>query len=237
MFPTPPQEAPPRPKRVTRTLIVVNVAAFFLIWWMRASGVTWINAGYGMVPARLSADPTGEAIKLLTSLFVHDGLGHLLWNMIFLHIFGRKVEDALGRFRFITFYLIAGVASALAQFGIGPHNPIPLVGSSGAIAGILGGFLVLHPKAPVSVFRFTAWKVIGGWFVINVLGGLASLGGGASDTAFFAHLGGFVAGLLTIRLLISKDDGDDGWPSFREPPRVTKPKIFHKDEEGPFWHN
>jgi len=215
--------------------LISNLGTFALLGWLRVIGVTWINAAWGMVPTRLSADPVGEAPKLITSLFVHDGFTHLLWNLIFLLLFGRRVERSLGATRFVMFYLLTGVLSSLAQFALDPHNPIPLVGSSGAIAGLLGGFLVLFPREPVTFFRVPAYQLIGLWFGLNLIGGLASLGGSGGDTAFFAHIGGFAAGLLLVRFFNKDHTTESGLPSFHEAPRVVRRPIFPKNTNGPFW--
>jgi membrane associated rhomboid family serine protease len=203
-----------------------------------------------MVPSRLSADPEGEGIKILTSMFLHADFMHLLWNMVFLHIFGGGVEDALGRRRYLAFYLVGGVAGALAQHIIDPLSTIPMVGASGAIAGVLGGYLVLFPRAPISLLNplillwiimgpilvLPAWAVVGWWFLGNVSGGLATLGGEATGTAFFAHLGGFTAGLLLVKPLVERPERlAPNWSGLREPPRVSRPKIFQKGQDGPFW--
>lgn len=225
-----------RPRsRAVRLLLTLQLLAFILSWALRASGFAWVNAAYGMVPARLSADPTGEALKLVSGLFVHDGLGHLTWNIIFLLLFGRRVEQALGYFRFLAFFFLAGVASSLSQFAIDPQSPVPLVGASGAIAGLLAGFLVLFPRQPITIFAWPAYSVIGFWFVTNLIGGLASLGEGTSDTAFFAHLGGFLAGLLLIRPLTSSDEDKPHSNPFGSSARVIRRPIFPKDADGPFW--
>jgi membrane associated rhomboid family serine protease len=221
--------------RATRALVISNLGAFALVGWLRFVGISWVNAAWGMVPARLSADPVGEASKLITGLFVHDGFAHLLWNLVFLLLFGRRVERALGASRFVFFYLLTGVLSSVAQFSVGPNSPIPLVGSSGAIAGLLGGFLVLFPKEPVTFLHVPAYQLIGLWFGLNLIGGLASLGGSNSDTAFFAHLGGFAAGLLLIRFFSKDHSLDSGLPSYHEAPRVVRRPIFSKNSQGPFW--
>ncbi len=241
---------PTRHKPVaTRVLILANCVAFLLTWWMEAQGVTWTLAGYGVVPARLSADPKGEAIKILSSMFLHADFMHLLWNMLFLHIFGDNVEDALGKLPFLGFYLLSGVVGSLAHVWVAPLSHIPMVGASGAIAGVLGGYMVLYPRAPIALinpifllwffigplFVLPAWAVVGWWFFGNVMGGLASLGGAETQTAFFAHLGGFINGLLLIKVL-SKDPREGGkWSGFREPPRVRRRRVFEKSGEGPFW--
>jgi membrane associated rhomboid family serine protease len=237
---------------VTRALIFANVVAFLMTWWLERHGVTWMSSAYGMVPSRLSADPEGEVGKIFSSMFLHADFMHLLWNMIFLHIFGDNVEDALGKARYLGFYLLAGAAGAIAQHMIAPLSTVPMVGASGAIAGVLGGYLVLYPRAPVTLLNpvillwlimgpllvLPAWAVVGWWFLGNVTGGLAALGGQATGTAFFAHLGGFIAGLLLIKPLVQElGPAPHKWSGLSEPPRVTRPKIFPKDESGPFWRS
>ncbi len=221
--------------RATRLLLALHVFAFFLAWGLRASGFSWVNAAYGLVPSRFSADPTGELPKLLTGLFIHDGFGHLLWNVAFLVLFGRPIEKSLGYGRFLAFFLVTGVLSSLSQFVVDPWSPIPLVGSSGAIAGILGGFLVLFPRRPVTIFRWPAYGVIGFWFVSNLIGGFAQIRGSYTDTAFFAHLGGFLAGLLLIRFFHRDEDAAGPASPYGSRMRVVRPPIFPKNAEGPFW--
>lgn len=227
-------ESPGR-ARAVRLLVTLHLLAFLLVWALRTSGFGWVNAAYGMVPARLSADPVGEASKLLTGLFIHDGFGHLIWNVAFVLLFGRRIERTLGYHRFLLFFLTAGILSSLCQFAIDPLSPIPLVGSSGAIAGLLGGFLVLFPKQPITLFGWPAYGVIGFWFALNLVGGFASLGNGSNDTAFFAHLGGFAAGLLMIRLFTPSDKAGPKVSGFGSYARVVRRPIFPKDADGPFW--
>lgn len=245
MFPLYDQNPTVRKPVLTRLLMYANIVAFLVTWWMQSHGVQWIAAGYGMVPSRLSADPGGESVKLLTSTFLHAGGAHLGWNMLFLHIFGDNVEDAMGHVRFGVFYILAGIAGGLAQYIIDPLSTVPLVGASGAIAGVLGAYMVLYPSAPVVVFNplilplpilpLPAWLVVGWWFLSNLVGGFVSLFGSASQIAYMAHLGGFALGLLATRTMASmmslpqKPD-----LSFRPPPRQVRRKIFRKDD-GPFW--
>ncbi len=206
-----------------------------MVWSLRTSGFSWVNAAYGMVPARLSADPTGEMPKLLTGLFIHDGTGHLFWNLVFLWLFGRRLERVLSDFRFIVFFLLTGVISSLSQFAIDPLSSIPLVGSSGAIGGLLGGTLVLFPKERITVFQWPAYGMIGAWFALNILGGFASLRTGDTDTAFFAHIGGFAAGLLLIRLFAQQESKTGSAGGYSTKARVVQKPIFQKDDAGPFW--
>lgn len=241
---------------VTKFFLWANVAAFIVQHWFESEGASWFTAAYGLVPARLHADPAFEWTKLLSSMFLHGGFWHLAWNLWFLHIFGDNVEDAIGRGRYVAFYLLSGIAAGLAQYFIDPLSPIPMVGASGAIAGVLGAYLVLYPRAPVHVlnpilplwllfgpfFVFPAWLVAGEWFVGNLFGGLASLGGSGGGVAFFAHLGGFLFGLVTVRLFLL----GMGFESRRREARTSRGspgrrtsnparRIFWKEEDRPFW--
>jgi membrane associated rhomboid family serine protease len=145
-------------------------------------------------------------------MFLHGGLAHIGGNMLFLWIFGNNVEDALGRTRFLVFYLACGIAAAASQVAASVMSgevAIPMVGASGAIAGVLAAYLTLYPHARVltlvpififiRLFYIPAWFFIGLWFAVQLLSGF--LGGGGSGVAFFAHIGGFVAGFVLVRLL------------------------------------
>ena len=192
---------------VTYVLIALNIVAFLLERQLIGShGESYVISGYGLVPTRISADPSGEAFTILTSMFMHGGFGHLGGNLLFLWIFGDNVEDAIGRGRYVLFYLLCGVCAALAQVLTNIGSQAPMVGASGAIAGVLGAYLVLYPQAPITVFvgffliSLPAWVVVGFWFLLQLSGGWAALGLDASSgVAFFAHIGGFLAGVLGIR--------------------------------------
>jgi len=192
---------------VTYVLIALNVLAFLLERQLIGQhGESYVISGYGLVPTRISADPSGEAFTVFTSMFMHGGLGHLAGNLLFLWIFGDNVEDAVGHFRYIAFYLACGVCAALAQILTNIESPAPMVGASGAIAGVLGAYLVLYPRAPITVFvgffliSLPAWVVVGFWFLLQLSGGWAALGlDTSSGVAFFAHIGGFLAGVLGVR--------------------------------------
>jgi membrane associated rhomboid family serine protease len=146
----------------------------------------------------------------ITSMFLHGGWGHILGNSLYLWVFGNNVEDSMGRGRFLAFYLLTGLAAALAHLLIDPASPVPTVGASGAISGIMGGYLVLYPRCRVRTFippffllNLPAWFVLILWFVSQVLTGLPELmalnpeiSGGV---AVWAHVGGFVAGVLLIK--------------------------------------
>jgi len=221
---------------VTYALLVTNVAAFVLQTVLgQQGGDAWLVPGYGLVPARVLADPPGEAFTLVTSQFLHGGIMHLLGNMLFLHIFGDNVEDAIGHGRYALFYLVAGVAAGLAQIVTDTSSVVPMVGASGAIAGVLGAYLVLFPAAPITVLVppplgfvtgifmvWPAWVVMGLWFAYNLVSGLGSLGGaGNGGVAFFAHIGGFLSGLLLIRPLLTGRMPVERarYRGFRPPPR------------------
>jgi len=202
---------------LTVGLIAANVAAF--LWQQLGIGMEASVAWGGLVPARLlglvpPAEGAGllpPVATLLTSMFLHGSFAHIAGNMLFLWVFGNNVEDALGRGRFLAFYLLTGVGAAAAQTGAallsgGRELLIPMVGASGAISGVLAAYLVMFPRArvltliPIFIFiRFVqlpASLFLGAWFVLQLLG--AFLGDGGGGVAFMAHVGGFVAGLLLV---------------------------------------
>ena len=159
-------------------------------------------------------DPGSQVSHVITSMFLHGSWMHLIGNMWFLWLFGNNVEDSMGRGRFVVFYLLCGVAAALAQVAVNPASGIPMVGASGAISGVMGAYLVLYPHVRVfcSCRRFfvtialPAWTMLLYWFGLQFIGGLAGLaaeeGGGV---AFWAHAGGFVAGLVLIKLFAREE--------------------------------
>lgn len=201
---------------VTYALIISCVLVFL---WQLSLGRAGQNAVFslGMIPAVLfdiqQLNPqlvTVPAwVTLFTSMFLHGGWLHLLGNMLYLWIFGNNVEDAMGHGRFIIFYLLCGVLAALAQAVPNPASPIPMVGASGAISGVLGAYLLLYPHARVLVliplgFILTTWRVkagwvLGFWFLLQLFSTMASKSGGGG-VAFGAHLGGFIAGMALISL-------------------------------------
>ena len=197
---------------VTWFLVAVNVLAFLYERGALAGGYRAFVSDWGFVPARFLADPIADAITIGTSMFLHGGWLHLGGNMLYLWIFGDNVEDRLGRLGYLGFYFGAGIVAALAQMLVDPASTLPMVGASGAIAGVLGGYLFLHPRVrvttvvPIFVFlqliELPAYVVIGLWFVMQLAEGMLSL---ASPThagvAFFAHIGGFVAGLAAMALI------------------------------------
>jgi len=149
---------------------------------------------------------------VVTSMFLHGSWMHIIMNMWFFWIFGNNIEDCMGRVRFVVFYLMCGIAAALTQVAMDPASPVPVVGASGAISGVMGAYLVLYPRVrvytlvPLGFFLTTialpAWAMLGYWIVLQALNALPELAGahGNGGVAFWAHIGGFVVGAATIRL-------------------------------------
>ncbi len=195
---------------VTYALIALNVAVFALTWLglpdeiaVQRFYLTW-----GLVP-RIS-DP----LTFVTSMFLHGGPMHLIGNMLFLYIFGDNLEEEMGHTTFLGFYLAGGLAAAFLQVAADPASPVPMVGASGAIAGVMGGYLLLFPKARVDVLLFfiiiiriipvPAWLMLGIWFGLQLFSGVGS-DTRAGGVAYWAHAGGFLAGfVLTIPLWLRR---------------------------------
>ncbi|HEY2517122.1 MAG TPA: rhomboid family intramembrane serine protease [Polyangiaceae bacterium] len=209
---------------VNYAIIAVNVAAFVLEE-IGGGPDAWSNA-FGLIPAQMTSDPVGGAPYLFTHMFLHGSLMHIGGNMLFLWIFGDNVEDALGHLRYAAFYLLSGLAAASAQVLAGPHSQVPMVGASGAIAGVLGAYLLLYPRSPIAVINpiplfwlfwglfiyLPAWFVLLEFFVVNLWSAMHPVRGEAGGVAFMAHVGGFVAGLILMPLLRSESAVDhDRW--------------------------
>jgi len=175
---------------------------------------------YGAIPALVFGEAdlseTGMAIPayatLITSMFLHGGWMHLIGNMLYLWVFGNNIEDAMGHAKYIAFYLTCGILAALSHALTDPSSSIPMVGASGAISGILGAYLLLFPRAKVLVMmpalgatRVPAAIVLGMWFVMQLLSGGMSIGSEGGGVAFFAHIGGFLAGMALIGLFKRPD--------------------------------
>lgn len=233
-----------RPPFVNWTIIAINIGAF--IWMQALLSVAGprgaevraheILLDWGLVPKLITHHPVQALPSVLTSMFTHDpsGFAHIGGNMLYLWIFGDNVEDALGHFRYALFYLLCGVFAALTQILIGPESIIPMVGASGAIAGVLAAYGSRYPRSPITVINpilplwlffglfleLPAWILILQFFLVNLLSGLSSLGGHGGGVAFFAHLGGFVAGLILVRFLIDEAPQNyEPWSQFRARPR------------------
>lgn len=197
---------------VTYVLIGTNLLVYLYQWTLAgAEELVPFFDTWAIIPAQLTSQPGREFFTLFTAMFLHGSWMHLLGNMLYLWIFGDNVEDRLGPVRYILFYITGGLVATAAQVVIDPGSPVPNVGASGAIAAVLGGYLLLFPRARVTtlVFRFVtdvpAFLVLGFWFVIQLFQGVGSLSemtSQAGGVAFFAHVGGFVAGLLLIKPLL-----------------------------------
>ncbi len=220
MFPFRDHNPSRRTPFVTYALLAANILVF-LSYFPFLDGTRGLGVFYqtwGMIPANISQGMDFQT--LITCMFLHGGWMHLIGNMLFLWIFGDNMEDALGHGPFLAFYLLTGLAASAAQILWEPGSIVPNVGASGAIAGVLGGYLLLYPKARVDVllifiiiFRIItvpAWIVLGLWFGIQVVSGFAvsTTGGGV---AYWAHAGGFVAGVLAAIPFWLGKDGVSFW--------------------------
>ena len=200
-------------------LIGLNILIFLFQTTLDPRSSKLLAQQFGEVPSHLAAFVAGShrytlpqvVLPFFTSMFLHGGWAHVLGNMWFLYIFGDNVEDYLGHFKYLVFYLMSGLIAMGTQVAIYPHSNVPTIGASGAIAGVLGAYLVLYPRARVLTWFFVfilyipAWFVLGEWFVMQFLYGTASLsaaqaGRDLGGVAFWAHVGGFVAGMLMIKL-------------------------------------
>lgn len=206
---------------VTVLLIVCNVGVFAYEISLDPTALEAFILRWGFLPSEsgIDADGLGWTVTAITATFLHAGWLHLGGNMLYLWIFGNNVEDRLGPARYIAFYLTGGVLATAAQWALAPDSSIPLVGASGAIAAVLGGYALLYPRARVltvipilfilEVAAVPAIFVIGFWFLIQLASGIGSLGNGtmSGGVAWFAHLGGFAAGALMILPAALKDLG------------------------------
>ena len=220
MFPIRDHNPSGRTPYVTYVLIAANILVFLsYIGSMNDLRALWpIYAEWGIVPARVSA---GEGYHtLLTSQFFHAGFWHLAGNMLFLWIFGDNLEDEMGHFPFLIFYLAAGCGAGLIHVWTGPSSLVPTVGASGAIAGVLGGYLLLFPKAKVDIliifivffriFPMPAWIMLGIWFILQLAGSFAS-DPDTGGVAYWAHSGGFVVGVILTLPLFLRRGGSGFW--------------------------
>ncbi|MFZ5861263.1 MAG: rhomboid family intramembrane serine protease [Nitrospirota bacterium] len=207
---------------VTVTLITVNVAVFLYQLSLGAQGEGFV-AMFGAVPAAMfggdAFSPIPPSATLLTAMFLHGGLMHIGGNMLYLWIFGNNIEDAMGHGRFVVFYVLCGVVAAYAHAVTAPGSTVPMIGASGAISGVLGAYLLLFPRArvltwiPLGVFSRmeyipAAW-LLGFWIALQFLNGTMSLGRAGGGVAWFAHVGGFVTGLVVVKLFIRRTPRSD----------------------------
>ena len=234
MFPYRDENVTQRSSYMTVTLIVLNVLAWLFVQGagdprMLAASV----CNQGLIAAELTqnappgtpfpmdrdlvclTDPGPQPLNLLTSMFLHGSWLHLIGNMWFFWIFGNNIEDSMGHARFVVFYLLSGIAAALTQVVMNPTSLVPMVGASGAISGIMGAYLVLYPRVRVYalvplVFVMTtialpAWAMLGYWMLLQFFGVLNSFGREGGGVAFWAHVGGFVAGVILVKLFARRD--------------------------------
>jgi membrane associated rhomboid family serine protease len=214
---------------VTWAIVGLNVMAWLLVQGAgRSPTLPASVCTLGLVPGELlgvlpagAATPIGHGMAcvttaesnpftLLSHMFLHGSWMHIIGNMWFLWIFADNVEDSMGHLRFAVFYLLCGLAAAAVQIAVAPASAVPMVGASGAIGGVMGAYVVLYPRVPVhllvwlgfyvTTFAVPAIWMLGYWFLVQMLGGLSSLGGQGGGVAFWAHVGGFVAGASLIFL-------------------------------------
>jgi membrane associated rhomboid family serine protease len=193
---------------VTSVIIALNVAVFLYEITLDAYSRNYLIAHYGLVPARFHTS------ALVTSMFLHGGWMHIIGNMWFLWIFGDNVEDVLGHAKYLVFYLLCGIAAGLTQVLFSAGSRAPMVGASGAIAGVMGAYLIKFPHSRIVTLIFVfvfittievpAVVMLVYWFVIQIFSGVGTIGythASQGGTAFFAHIGGFIAGMLLVALM------------------------------------
>lgn len=204
---------------VTYALIAINVAVFLLYFWKPQREIFEFFDVWALFPNRISAGYDYHG--LITAMFLHGGVMHIGGNMLFLYIFGDNLEDYFGHVGFLLFYLASGLAASALQIFANPLSEIPNVGASGAIAGVMGGYLLLFPKAKVDVlvilgffvqiFALPAFVMLGIWFAMQIFGGFSTIGQDGGGVAYWAHAGGFVAGVALVGA---------AWLSGRNPKRI-----------------
>jgi membrane associated rhomboid family serine protease len=194
---------------VVVALLLANVVAF--LWELGVPARAAMELAY--VPRTLAVDPFVAITTVFTSMFLHGGWMHLLGNLLFLWIFGPSVEEALGSKRFGALYLASGLAAAVGQTLLAPLANVPMLGASGAISGVLAAYVSLHPKRRIdTVVFFFVWPIpalffVLEWFAMNLFRGIGEIGVGAGGgTAWWAHIGGFLAGLVLVRLLFPRKE-------------------------------
>ncbi|HEX9818470.1 MAG TPA: rhomboid family intramembrane serine protease [Methylomirabilota bacterium] len=251
MFPYHDENETRRTPYVTYAIIALNVLVWLVVQGAgTAYSLAWSVCEYGLIPGELTGrlppgtpfpmgenlvcltDPGRQGLNVLTSMFLHGSWLHLLGNMWFLWIFGNNIEDSMGHGRFVVFYLACGVAAALLQVAVSPASRIPMVGASGAISGVMGAYLVLYPRVrvwaivPIGIFPVSialpAWTMLLYWTAIQLLGGLfGMMGEERGGVAFWAHLGGFLAGVVLIKLFARPEDIRAHRKGHWEPRRVA----------------
>jgi len=208
---------------VNLALIVANTLAFLYEIGMEAAALQAFIFTWGLVPSHLLNDPSSGWINILTSMFLHGGWLHIINNMWVLFIFGDNVEARLGSIRYLIFYLLGGATAALLQTYVLPNSTVPMIGASGAVAAVLGAYLILFPRSRVAslvpiLFVFTLIEIpavlfLLFWFVLQLYSGLFAIqGGGGSGIAWWAHVGGFIFGVVMVSFFAIKRRSEyRGW--------------------------
>jgi len=195
---------------VTITLIVLNV----LVFLAELGGGDQFITEWAFVPSRFSQDPGANIATIFSAMFMHGGWLHLFGNMLFLWIFGDNVEDRFGHVKFLIFYLLAGLAATFSQYWVSPGSTVPNVGASGAIAGVLGAYILMFPQSRVNVLlgrqivAMPAFAVLGLWIVLQLVSGVGTIAHtdeSAGGVAYMAHIGGFASGLLMTFLFRGRE--------------------------------
>ena len=186
-------------------IFIVSNTLIFLYQVSQPMGVITTFETFGLIPVHLIESPISTYPTIYSSMFLHSGIGHLAGNMLYLWIFGNNIEDVLGKFRFILFYFVCGTIAALGHIATDMNSQIPMVGASGAISGILGAYLILFPFARIKTFIFLGffWTIARIPAIVLLLFWIGlqiwnSASTGTGGTAWFAHIGGFIAGVLLI---------------------------------------
>ncbi|MCK8482679.1 rhomboid family intramembrane serine protease [Aliiroseovarius sp. S2029] len=221
MFPIRDHNPSERTPFVTYGLIAANLIVFLVMLPLYGNDAdsAWVFQNYGLIPLRLMSGDGFETI--LTSMFLHGGFLHFAGNMLFLYIFGDNLEDVLGHVRFALFYLVSGLGAALLQVAADVTSVVPMVGASGAIAGVMGGYLLLFPRARVDVlfifvvifrvFAFPAWLMLLFWFGLQIVNGALNWSQIDGGVAYWAHAGGFIAGFLFVLPIWKRLGGTAFW--------------------------
>jgi membrane associated rhomboid family serine protease len=209
-------EIPTRSFPIVNLLLIVANIAVFGLQWLAGPYQTELVYRFAVIPIEVTSGYNVFAIgNIFSSMFMHAGLMHLGGNMLYLWIFGDNVEDSMGHFKYLLFYLVGGIVAALTHILTNPSSAIPTVGASGAIAAVLGAYLILYPKSrvltviPLGIFfkmtMVPSVIVLGLWFVIQLVSGMLSMDGpDVGGVAFWAHIGGFVAGMAMAKLFSSR---------------------------------
>jgi membrane associated rhomboid family serine protease len=200
---------------INTLLILANIAVFIYQFTLPLPAFKMFVTANATIPSRIPAWFSGQAnfeaafLPLVTSMFLHSGIAHIAGNMLFLWIFGDNVEDFFGHLPYLLFYLVCGIGAGLLHVLFNLHSPLPALGASGAISGVMGAYAVLYPRARVLTLVFVflvpipAIFILGYWFLLQFLGGISALGAAATGgVAWWAHVGGFLMGLLLTKLTL-----------------------------------